>query len=89
MNCKQVVELVTEYLEGTLSDRDRRRFEEHLEGCAGCREYLAQVRAATRVLRAMQAGAIPPAVEAELMKAFRDFKRSETPEPPSPPAGGV
>jgi anti-sigma factor RsiW len=39
--CQQAVELVTEYLEGTLSRSARRRFEAHLAGCPHCPEYPA------------------------------------------------
>ena len=42
--CQEAVELVTDYLEGVLSRRERRAFERHLEGCDGCAGYLAQVR---------------------------------------------
>jgi anti-sigma factor RsiW len=42
--CQEVVELITDYLEGALPRRDRRRFEAHLAGCADCTEYLAQMR---------------------------------------------
>ena len=42
--CIEVVELVTDYLEGALSRRDTRRFDRHLAGCAHCTEYLAQMR---------------------------------------------
>src|SRR5437660_10502594 len=41
--CQQAVELVTNYLEGRLSRRQRRRFEAHLAGCPHCRAYLAQI----------------------------------------------
>jgi anti-sigma factor RsiW len=42
--CQQAVELVTDYLEGVLSRRERRAFERHLEGCDGCAGFLEQVR---------------------------------------------
>ena len=42
--CQQAVELVTDYLEGTLTGRARRRFEAHLAGCPHCTEYLAKMR---------------------------------------------
>jgi anti-sigma factor RsiW len=42
--CQQAVELVTDYLEGTLSRRERRRFETHLRGCPNCSAYLEQIR---------------------------------------------
>ena len=40
MKCREVVELMTDYLEGALSAIDRHRFEEHIAGCDGCRAYL-------------------------------------------------
>jgi anti-sigma factor RsiW len=42
--CRQAVALVSDYVDGQLSDRDRARLEHHLAGCAHCTEYLAQVR---------------------------------------------
>lgn len=45
VSCQQAVELVTDYLEGSLPGRERRRFERHLGACDGCSAYLEQVRA--------------------------------------------
>jgi anti-sigma factor RsiW len=42
--CQEFVEVVTNYLEGTMSASDRARFEHHLEQCDGCDRYLAQIR---------------------------------------------
>jgi anti-sigma factor RsiW len=42
--CRQVVELVSDYLEGALSRRDRKRFERHLAACPNCTAYLEQMR---------------------------------------------
>ena len=47
--CQQVVELVTDYLEGALSPAEHRRFEAHLAGCPHCTEYLAQMRETIRL----------------------------------------
>jgi anti-sigma factor RsiW len=47
--CREVVELVTDYLEGALSRPARRRFERHLAGCPHCTEYLAQLRATIEI----------------------------------------
>ena len=45
LTCQELVELVTDYLEGALRSAERVRFEEHLTGgCAGCQAYLAQMR---------------------------------------------
>lgn len=42
--CIELVELLTAYLEDALDEQTRRHFEEHLEGCAGCRAALGQWR---------------------------------------------
>ena len=78
MTCRQVVELMTDYLEGALSAADRARFEEHIAGCDGCRAYLAQLSTTRKVLRKLADEPIPPALQAELMKAFKDW-RSQLP----------
>jgi anti-sigma factor RsiW len=74
MTCRQVVELMTDYLEGALSAVDRARFEEHIAGCDGCRAYLAQLSTTRRVLRKLADERIPPDLQAELLKAFQSWK---------------
>ena len=48
MSCKELVEVITDYLEGTMSERDRIRFDAHLEECPWCIEYLDQMRQIVR-----------------------------------------
>jgi len=74
MTCRQVVELMTDYLEGALSAADRARFEEHIAGCDGCQAYLAQLATTRRVLSKLADEPIPPVLEAELVKAFQSWK---------------
>ena len=50
LTCREPVGLVTEYLEGSLSPPDRRRFELHLRGCRVCPRYVEQLRATVVVL---------------------------------------
>jgi anti-sigma factor RsiW len=42
--CKDFVELITAYLDGALPDDVRSQLDEHLEGCDGCQNVLAQWR---------------------------------------------
>ena len=74
MTCREVVELMTDYLEGALSSRDRERFEQHMAGCDGCRAYLAQLRTTMRIVSQLADEPVPPAVQAELEHAFRDWR---------------
>jgi anti-sigma factor RsiW len=75
MNCRQVVELMTDYLEGALSPADRRRFEAHISGCDGCTEYLRQLRTAMSLAKKLGEEPIPAELEADLLRAFRDWKK--------------
>jgi anti-sigma factor RsiW len=74
MTCRQVVELMTDYLEGALSAADRARFEEHIAGCDGCRAYLAQLATTRRVLLRLADEPIPPDLQAELVKTFQSWR---------------
>ena len=74
MKCREMVELMTDYLEGALSARDRARFEEHIAGCDGCRAYLEQMRTTMRLARRVPDEPMPEHVQNELLRAFRNWK---------------
>jgi anti-sigma factor RsiW len=69
-----MVELMTDYLEGALSARDRERFEEHIAGCDGCRAYLEQMRATRNAMGKLAEESIPEHLQEELLEAFRTWK---------------
>ena len=72
--CQQVVELVTDYLEGALSRRDRRRFERHLAGCPHCTEYLAQMRETIRLAGRVAPEDLTPVMRADLTDLYRRWR---------------
>jgi len=74
MTCQQVVELMTDYLEGTLSAADRARFEEHISGCDGCRAYLAQLRMTRTLVGRLAVEPVPESIQNELLEAFRSWR---------------
>ena len=74
LSCHEVVELVTAYLEGALSRRDRKRFERHIAACDGCTAYLAQMRTTIRSVGAITEDDLSPAAREELVAAFRTWK---------------
>lgn len=74
MTCQELVELVTEYLEGTLSDLDRARFEEHVALCPMCQVHLEQLRVTVRELGTLREQDIDPGVLAELQERFRTWR---------------
>lgn len=67
--CASGVELLMEYLEGTLPDDVRAALDEHVAGCARCAAFVASYRETPRILREASAVALPPEIEASL-KAF-------------------
>jgi predicted anti-sigma-YlaC factor YlaD len=72
--CREVVELVSDYLEGALGERDRALFEQHLVGCDGCSAYLDQMRTTVRLAGALAPEALDPVFRGRLLDAFRDWR---------------
>jgi anti-sigma factor RsiW len=72
-SCQELVELVTEYLEGALTPADLRRFEEHIALCDACVEYLRQYRETIRITGTLTLDDVSPEAERELLEAFRDW----------------
>ena len=75
--CQQVVELVTEYLEGALSRADRRRFEYHLRHCPNCTAYLEQMRATIVATGTLRAEDLAPEVLDEFTELFRGWRSED------------
>jgi anti-sigma factor RsiW len=73
LSCQELVELVTDYLEGALSPVDRRRFEEHTDGCENCTRYLEQLRQTIRITGTITTDDLSPEMERELLSAYRDW----------------
>lgn len=69
--CQEAVELATDYLDGTLSPSDQLRFEEHLEKCSACREFVEQVRTTI----ALYGRLIPERLDPQLEEAFLGLYR--------------
>lgn len=75
LTCQELVELVTDYLEGRLSSEERARFEAHLADCPYCGIYLEQIRQLIRALGRLTEDTIPTSARDELLQVFRDWKR--------------
>lgn len=79
LTCAELVELVTEYFEGTLSPAERRRFDEHLGLCPGCVNYVEQMRGTVALVGKLCEEDFAPEARDRLLLAFRDWKRGERP----------
>lgn len=73
--CQELVELVTDYLEGRLAEAERRRFDAHLVGCEGCRRYLEQMRLTIRALGRLPEESVTTEARERLLAAFRNWKQ--------------
>lgn len=73
MTCKELVELVTGYFEGSLRGRRRRRFEAHLAACDGCTRYVAQLRTTIRATGRLSEDQVTDEQRTVLLAAFRDW----------------
>ena len=78
VTCQELVELVTDYLEGALAPAELRRFEEHIALCDGCREYLEQLRRTIELTGTVTLDDLTPEAESELLYAFRTWHAGPT-----------
>ena len=74
MNCKELVELITDYIEDMLPPDERRRFEEHLATCSGCRNYLQQMQTTIKVTGKLTEDALKGKARKDLLNVYRKWK---------------
>ncbi len=74
LTCREIVQLITEYLEETMPPETRLRFERHVAICPACRGFLAQIRETLRLSGEITEESLSPAMRDELLAAFRDWK---------------
>jgi anti-sigma factor RsiW len=74
LSCRELVELVTAYLEGALSIADRMRFDNHIAGCDGCSTYLDQMRRTIELTGTLRSDDVSPEARSALLHAFRSWK---------------
>jgi anti-sigma factor RsiW len=74
MDCNELVELVTSYLDGSLDPDTRARFDVHLTECDGCENYLQQFRSTVDTLGKSGGETFDPAFRDRLLNAFRDWR---------------
>jgi anti-sigma factor RsiW len=73
MSCRELIEVVTDYIEGTMAAQDRARFEEHLGTCPYCVTYLEQMRETIDSLGELSEESLDPDARDELLEAFRGW----------------
>ena len=76
ISCQEIVELVTDYLEGALPPELHARFEHHLALCEGCGRYVEQIRMTVEAVGRIGAEDVPPEARDGLLAAFRELRRA-------------
>ena len=79
VHCEEIVELVTDYLEGVLDPHMTAEVEAHLELCDGCDLYVEQMRATIQALGKVPVETLSETAQAELVRAFRDVQGPAAP----------
>ena len=73
--CREVVELLTDYLEGALPAGERARVDEHLATCPDCTAYVKQLRTTIGMIGRLREEDVPPGIRGALLDAFRGWRR--------------
>lgn len=76
VTCREVLDLLTDYLESALSGPLRERVERHLADCDGCERHLDQLRATIGALGGLAEDDVAPDVRDRLLAAFRSWPRA-------------
>jgi anti-sigma factor RsiW len=74
LDCNEVVELITDYLEGALDPETAEQVERHLDECPGCATYVAQIRQTVRALGRLPGTGLSADAQARLLAAFQNFQ---------------
>jgi anti-sigma factor RsiW len=75
MACNELVDVITAYLDGTLPEHDRCRFDAHVAGCPSCKEYVAQMRQTITRLGTFDEATLSQQTRQGIIAAFRDWRR--------------
>lgn len=75
LTCRELVEVVTDYLEDRMPAEQRLLFEEHIAYCTWCVTYLEQMRETIRATGALQEEDLAPEAREALLDVFREWRR--------------
>jgi len=79
MSCRELVELVTDYFDGALSEDDARRFDEHVDQCLWCSRYIEQMRVTIRTVGRIEEESISPEARRVLLAEFSQWSGGGSP----------
>ena len=74
MACEELVDVLTDYLDGSLPPDDRQRLEAHLDECPYCVNYLAQMKETIDAMGGVRLESLAPERQEEVLEAFRGWQ---------------
>jgi anti-sigma factor RsiW len=77
LTCRELTEVVTDYLEGAMAPGERARFDAHLELCDGCANYVSQMRQTIRTVGELSPSEVEATVPDAVLAAFRAWRRGD------------
>ena len=77
LSCKQITELITDYLEGRMGFGERMRFQVHVGMCKHCRAYLRQMKATVAAVGQLPDEPMPDDVRDEMRKRFANWQAAK------------
>ncbi len=76
-SCQEIAELVTDYLDDSLTFSEQLRFQMHVGMCVACRSYLSQIKYTVKTLGQLPSEPIPDHVKEELLRRFQSWKKDQ------------
>lgn len=84
LTCRELVEVITDYLDGAMSDVNRTRFERHLGECEGCTTVVDQFRSTIETTGRLTEDHVSEKQREAMREVFRQW-REAAPSTPGPP----
>jgi anti-sigma factor RsiW len=79
IECRQIAELLGDYLDGSLPKRTAELLEWHIEGCGPCVAFLNTYRGTIRATRSLRDVDVPPELKRRLLAVLRAQRDGNTP----------
>ena len=79
LSCKELVDLVTDYMDETIPDEARAKFEQHLSECGYCNAYVQQMHLTVKLTNTLSEPESPKPAPDELLNIFRKWKQENKP----------
>lgn len=74
VECRQIAELLGDYLEGTLPKRIRELLEWHIEGCGPCVAFVNTYRGTVNATARLRDVEVPPELKQRLLSVLRSAR---------------